>query len=172
MEFHPVRERVQEFIRHPLTLPCYLPTIALAFSGGLLVPILPLYVADFDVSYGLIGLVLAGEGIGALLGDVPAGALLQRMGRKGSMLSGLTLIILSTGVLFWARTIPLVLLCRLVAGFGRALFAVARHAYIADATAVDRRGRAIALFGGIFRMGRFAGPAIGGTVATAYGLRG
>jgi MFS family permease len=171
LESHPFRERVQEFIRHPLTLPCYLPSVALSFSGGLLVPILPLYVADFDISYGLIGLVLAGEGIGALLGDVPAGILLQRLGRKGSMLTGLTLIILSTGVLFWARAIPLVLFCRLCAGFGRALFAIARHAYVADATAVHRRGRAVALFGGIFRMGRFAGPAIGGTVAAAYGLR-
>jgi MFS family permease len=73
--------------------------------------------------------------------------------------------------LFWATTIPQVFLFRFVAGVGRAAYAVSRHAYVAESTAVDSRGRAIALLGGVFRVGSFLGPAIGGSVATAYGLR-
>ena len=44
----------------------------------MLIPVLPLYVADFDVSYGLIGAVLAAEALGTLVADVPAGMLLGR----------------------------------------------------------------------------------------------
>jgi MFS family permease len=42
---------------------------------------------------------------------------------------------------------------------------------VADNIAVASRGRSVALLGGIFRLGRFAGPAIGGSVAAAFGLR-
>jgi MFS family permease len=158
-------------LRHPLTLPGYLPSLAMSFSYGLLAPILPLYVLEFEVSYGLVGLALAGEGVGAILGDLPAGWLLGRLRSKRTMLLGIILTMLSIGILFWAPSIPVVLVFRLLAGFGRALWAIARHAYIAEAIPVAGRGKSVALFGGIFRFGRFVGPAIGGTVAAAYGLR-
>ena len=52
-----------------------------------------------------------------------------------------------------------------------ALYSVSRHAYMAENIMLDSRGKAIALFGGVNRVGRFAGPALGGILATAYGLR-
>ena len=157
--------------RDPLILPFYLPALIMAFSQGLLVPILPLYAGSFGVSYALIGLLLAGEPLGMVLSDLPAGVLLRRMGNKGSTLLGMGCIILSTVALFWARSIPEALAYRLVAGFGAALYNVSRHSYVASATVVRNRGKALALFGGIFRLGSFVGPAVGGVVATAYGLR-
>ena len=44
---------------------------------------------DFDISYGLIGLVLAGEGIGTLIADVPSGMIQRRFGNKQVMMMGL-----------------------------------------------------------------------------------
>jgi MFS family permease len=149
----------------------YLPSLILSFSSGMLTPILPLYAKDFDISYGLIGLVLAGDRMGMLLGDIPAGLLLRRLGQKGTMLLGLGCTALSAVALFWARTVPEAVLYRAIGGFGAALYTVSRHAYIASNVTVASRGRAIALFGGIMRVGSFAGPMIGGLVAAAYGLR-
>jgi MFS family permease len=157
--------------RNPLILPFYLPALITAFSMGVLIPVLPLYAGDFNVSYGLVGLVLAGEALGMLLGDVPAGLLGHRLGLKGTMLLGLGCIALSTGALFWAGTIPAVVLCRVIAGFGRSLYNVSRHAYITGVVHPGIRGRTIALLGGIFRVGRFVGPMIGGIVAARHGLR-
>jgi MFS family permease len=157
--------------RNPLILPLYLPSLIFAFCQGLLAPILPLYAADFDVSYGLVGLVLAGDGIGTLLADVPAGVFLRRLGKKRAMLLGVGCAALSTVALFGARSIAEALLYRLLTGFAVALFNLARHAYLADTVIPSSRGRSIALFGGINRVGRFAGPAIGGMVAAGYGLR-
>jgi MFS family permease len=115
--------------------------------------------------------MLAGEALGALLSDVPAGMILGKLGKKRAMALGLGVALFSTTILFWSGSIASVLALRLLAGFGRSLFSVSRHAYIAEATAVESRGRSIALLGGVFRVGRFAGPAVGGSIAAVYGLR-
>ena len=167
----PRSNSIRSLWHNPLFLPFYLPSLLFAFCQGLLIPTLPLFVADFGASYGLVGVVLAGEAIGTLVGDVPAGLVLARLGKKRAMILGLSCATLSTAALFWAGSIPEVLVLRLLSGFGRASYGVSRHAYIADATSVDSRGRAIALVGGIFRLGLFAGPAVGGSLAAAYGLR-
>jgi len=137
----------------------------------MLVPILPLYARSFDVSYGLVGLVLAAEGLGTLAADIPAGLLLRRIGRKRAMLSGIGCVVLSAMALTWARAFPELVLYRLVAGVGGALWNISRHTYIADVIPVHQRGRAIAAFGGINRIGIFAGPAVGGVIGAVYGFR-
>ncbi len=67
-------------VRRTLFLTLYLPSFVLAFGTGMLVPVLPLYARSFGASYGMIGLALASQGIGNLIGDIPAGILLGRMG--------------------------------------------------------------------------------------------
>ena len=161
----------RHILHNPLILSLYLPSSIFAFGQGLLFPILPLYVADFGVSYGLVGLVLAADGLSMLFSDVPAGVLLRRLGQKRAMLLGVGCAALSTVALFWAGSIPEVFLYRLLTGFGVALFNVSRHAYLAGAITLTSRGRATALYGGVNRVGKFAGPAVGGLVAAAYGLR-
>lgn len=162
---------LRDVVAHPLTLPFYLPWLLFAIAHGLLIPVMPLYVASFDVGYSMIGLVLAGEALGTLLADVPAGVLLRRMGTRRSMLLGLICVLVANVLLFWAGTIALVFAARLVSGFGRAMFGVSQHTYLATSVEVDGRGRAIALYGGIMRMGVFIGPIVGGAVAYSAGLR-
>ncbi len=171
MTFDTVPANSRSILRHPLVLSFYLPSFLLALSNGLLIPVLPLYAKELQASYGLIGLVLGAQGLGMLLSDVPAGILSRRLGQKRAMLLGVGCTVLSTVALFWARSVPEAVIYRLLTGFGTALYGVSRHAYVADAVAAGSRGRAISLFGGMMRIGRFAGPLIGGTVAAAYGLR-
>jgi len=166
-----VSKRSLHLLRHPLILPFYLPAMLMAFSTGILAPVLPLYARGLGISYGLVGLVLSGDALGMLVGDVPAGVVVRRLGQKGAMLLGLGAIALSTGALFWARSVPQVVTYRLVAGLGFSLYSIARHAYIVEAARIGIRGRAIALLGGIMRIGRFVGPIVGGFFAARYGLR-
>jgi MFS family permease len=133
--------------------------------------VLPLYAQSFGVSYALVGLVSAGASVGMLVGDVPGGLLARQLGQKRTMLLGLGCTVLPTVALFWARSIPEAVAYRLLSGFGQAVYSVARHAYVAEAVHVSARGRAISLLGGLFRIGRFAGPLAGGLIAQAYGLR-
>ncbi len=163
--------RFAALLRNPLVLAVYAPTLLFSITTGIMNLILPLYVADFRVPYGVVGLIVAADLFGTLIGDVPAGMLMRRLGRKRLMLLGLAINGLMTLGLYWAQSVVLVGLLRVVSGVGWALFAVSRHAYLADMVSPAQRGRAIALFGGTFRIGWFIGPSLGGFLAARYGLR-
>jgi MFS family permease len=156
--------------RNAMFLPVYVPTALLAFGQGLLIPTLPIYAASFGVPYTLISLAVSAAAIGTLVADVPTGMLLARLGRKPAMLLGTTMVALSTLLIGLAHLFPELVIYRLLAGVGTALWGISRHAYIADVVPPAERGRSIAVFGGINRIGVFAGPAVGGFVGAAFGL--
>ena len=131
-----------------LILSFYLPALMVTIGQGLLVPILPLYAADFEIGYVLIGLVLAGEGLGTLIADVPTGLLQRRFGNKQVMMMGLVIKALSISLLFFATSIWVVLLLRLIAGFGRSMYSISAHVYVTNNVSLGQRGKAISMFGG------------------------
>ncbi|MCZ6678365.1 MAG: MFS transporter [Candidatus Poribacteria bacterium] len=159
------------FTRRSLILPIYLPAFLLSLGGGILIPTLPLYAESFGLSLSLIGLVLAMQGAGILITDVPAGILLERIGRKSSMLIGAAVVALSTLGVGLAHTFFELILSQLIAGIGGALWSIARYTYLTDIVPIPERGRSLALFGGISRIGTFLGPTIGGYLGKYYGLR-
>jgi MFS family permease len=165
-----VPDRPVPAYRSPLLVAVYVPTLLLAFAEGLLIAILPLYAAGFGVGYGLVGFASSAAAIGTLLTDVPAGAVLGRVGLRPTMIVGSGLVALSTFGLVWSDQFPGLVLLRFLAGIGTALWALSRHAYIAEAIAPGQRGQALSTFGGINRLGIFGGPAIGGVLADQAGI--
>src|SRR3712207_7538351 len=63
-----------------------------SFAEGLLIAVLPLYAASFGVGYGLVGFASSAAAIGTLLTDVPAGAVLARVGLRPAMIAGSGLV--------------------------------------------------------------------------------
>ncbi|NKB72653.1 MAG: MFS transporter [Candidatus Latescibacteria bacterium] len=153
-----------------LFLSVYLPALILSVCRGLLLPVMPLFARSFDVSYWLVGVVLAADGIGTLLADVPAGVVVRRLGEKRAMLLGVACVMAGVLGLLGATNLWQVGACRLLSGLGTALWNISRHTYLAGAIPAALRGRAIAVFGGIGRIGYFAGPVMGGFLAGAYGF--
>jgi MFS family permease len=162
---------MRTWLRNPLVMPVYAPTFLVAFGTGMLTPIMPLYAASFGASYGLIGLVLASRGLGTIIGDMPAGVLLGRLGQRRLMLTGLVCIALCGLAMSFAQSLWELALYGLIEGMGGAFWNISRHAYLTEAAPPGQRGRAIATFGGIFRTGGLVGQAIGGTVAAVLGFR-
>ncbi len=160
-----------QFLTRQFVISFYVPQIIFSTCGGLLIPVLPLFAAELNAPYWLIGVVLALDPFGTMMGDVPAGLLLRRFPTKTVILVGSMGVLLATGLLFFADSILPVLLLRFCSGFFRALYGVAQHTYLAQQIPTIERGRAIALFGGGFRVGSFLGPALGGAVGLALGLR-
>lgn len=154
----------------PLLLPIYLPTLLVALDNAMIATVLPLYARSLDFSYGLVGVILAGEAIGMLVTDLPAGALLRRIDRKYVMIGGALMVALSSGLLVFAQAAWLLLLLRVLSGMAAGLFNVSRHAYLVEAAAATGRGRAISIFGGVNRVGTFVGPLLAGVVAARAGL--
>ena len=152
-------------------LALYLPWLLTAIAQGLILPVLPLYAKSFEASFALVGLVVAGQGIGTLLADLPTSLLLHRFSYKTVAMMGLVVIALARALLFLAPTIHIVLLLCILAGAGRALFFISQSVYVTETVAPRRRGRAIAIFGGLMRVGVFIGPVIGGFIGAYLGLR-
>jgi MFS family permease len=157
--------------RNPLLFSLYVPTLILSFATGMLSPIMPLYARSFEISYALIGVVLAAQGVGNLIGDIPAGILLGRIGHRWLMVIGVGILGLAMLAVGLARSVPLLILFGLVAGMGNAMWNISRHAYMTSNITLKQRGRATATFGGLNRIGSFAGPAVGAALGAAYGLR-
>lgn len=157
--------------RTALLLSVYVPTFLLAFGQGMTVPILPLYVQQgFEDSFSLISLVVAAAGIGTVVADVPSGMLLERIGRKRAMLIGTGLIVVTSIGIALATTYWQLILLRLAFGVGSALWNISRMTYLTEVTSLGNRGRALSTFGGINRIGTFAGPGVGGLMAAFFGL--
>lgn len=154
-----------------LILPVYLPSFLLAFGSGILVPTLPLYAQSFGVSFSVVSLVIAASSIGTVLADVPAGMLLERFGRKRVMMAGMASMMLSMIGVGLARTAVELIVYRTVAGIGMSFWNISRHTYVTDRITVKGRGQALAIFGGIHRIGSFSGPVAGGVLGAAFGLR-
>ena len=163
-------DRILPALRSPLAVSVYVPTLLLSLAQGLLIAVLPLYAASFGVGYGLVGLATSATAIGTLVTDVPAGAVLGRFGMRAAMIAGSGLVTVSTLALVWSEQFPGLVGLRFLAGIGAAVWALSRHAYIAEAIPVQQRGQALSTFGGINRLGIFGGPALGGVLADAAGI--
>jgi MFS family permease len=153
--------------RSELALAVYLPTALLAMGQGLLLATLPFYATELGASLTMVSVIVSAAAIGTLVTDVPAGAVLHRIGLRRAMLIGSGLVVIGTLTLSLTLSAPLVVALRLFAGIGTAMWGLSRHAFITQNSTVESRGKSIAMFGGINRMGMFAGPAVGGLVATA-----
>ncbi|CAA9285683.1 MAG: Uncharacterized MFS-type transporter [uncultured Chloroflexi bacterium] len=155
---------------YSLALPVYVPTLLLSIGSGVLVPTLPLYADSFGVSLSLVSVAVAAEGLGTLIGDVPAGSLLERYGRKPVMVAGTLCLTVATLALVFLQHFPALVVLRLLAGVATAMWNISRMAYLTDVVPVRDRGRALSTFGGISRIGVFIGPAIGGVIGATFGL--
>lgn len=154
-----------------MLLAIYLPAILLAICDGLLIPTLPIYADGFGASVAVIGLVLAAEGIGTLIADLPAGRIVSGMRVRDAMVLGtliLAVAVLGAGL---APNLGWLLVSRLVSGAGLAIWNISRHAFMVEATRGTNRGRAMSTLGGLTRLGGSMGPAVGGLLASALGLR-
>lgn len=160
-------------IRDPYNLlwSFYVPSLLFSSAYSMMIPVLPVYAGRLTVSLALIGMMLSAESVGRMLGDLPAGLFLRRLGMRGSATIGMGLAGFSLLLLIFVNSIWLAAGLLFVSGFGIAFYNISRHAYIATVVPVAERGRAIALFGGVYRLGKFAGPILGGQIAGLYGLR-
>jgi len=149
----------------------YAPSFLLATGSGFLFPVLPGFASDRGAGIGLIGLTIAAVGIGNMIGDLPAGVLVERIGRKRAMVIATLCIGLAALGAGLSPNLPTLLAMRLLTGAFLAVWGVSRHAYIADIVPNRQRGRALALFGGLARIGTFLGPLAGGYIGQFAGLQ-
>ncbi len=132
---------------------------------GILIPILPLYATQkLNISDFEIGVIIASFSFVQFLFNPVLGKLSDKIGRRPLIISTLFLTALSYLLFTFSHNFWLLLLSRLIAGFGGSNIGVAQ-AYIADVTTKEERAKGMGLIGAAFGLGFLFGPMIGGILS-------
>lgn len=136
----------------------YAPTVLFALGEGAVIPLIPVLATKLGADVPMAALVASALVIGQLFGNIPAGALVAKIGERLTMvLAGIASLIAGVGMLL-APTLVLFAASIFLLGFCAAAFGLARHAFMTTRVPPRFRARSLALLGGSFRLGVFVGP--------------
>lgn len=145
-----------------------LPIFLIVFIGllgfGIILPLLPLYAAQFGASPFVAGALLASYSLMQLVATPYLGALSDRVGRRPVLIISQVGTVLSFVLLGVANTLPLLFAARLLDGISGGNISTAQ-AYISDVVDEKDRARAFGLIGAAFGLGFILGPAMGGILS-------
>lgn len=142
--------------------------VALGF--GILAPALPVFAREFGVSALEASAVISVFALVRFITSPLSGALVDRLGERWVLSSGLIIVAASSFAAGMSQTYPQLLLLRGVGGLGSSMFTVSSMALLLRVVESDQRGRAAGAFQGGFLLGGVAGPAVGGIVV-AWSIR-
>ncbi|HWK20310.1 MAG TPA: MFS transporter [Microbacteriaceae bacterium] len=136
----------------------YGPTTVFALGEGAVLPLIPIFAAERGADPGLAAFIAGLLVIGQLCGNIPAGALVPKVGERFTMVfAGGVVLVGAIGMALLPGLVELGASAFLI-GVGAAGFGVARHAFMTTRVPISFRARALALLGGSFRLGIFVGP--------------
>ena len=147
----------------------FLPTILFSIGEGAIIPIIPVVAHDLGSGLAGAGLISAMIVVGELLGDIPAGALVARIGERTAMIGASLLSIVGVVVSVVAPNPWVLGIGILLIGVATAVFALARHAFMTSFVPPVYRARALSTLGGTFRFGYLVGPFVTAGVIQATG---
>ena len=134
------------------------PTILFSFGEGAILPVLPLVAGGLGADLATSGLVAAMLMVGVLVGDIPSGVVIARIGERVAMITAAGVAILGAAAGFFAPNPAILAAAVFVIGLAGAVFALARHAFLTSFVPVAFRARALSTLGGTHRLGLFLGP--------------
>ena len=154
----------------PLLLPLYFPAFLAYLAQGLTASFIVLYAGKLGADPVRAGIIAALPHLGTIFFDLQAGKLSDRYNLKvvftiGTLLMGLFLVCIGLFAQL-AVVVPLLILY----GASRTLFLISQVSTVRLQVVSEIRGRALALMGGMIRVGAFVGPAVGGFLAARFGL--
>lgn len=158
-----------EFDWRAIVAPVFLPTLLFSIGQGAIIPVIPAIAHNLGSGLAGAGLIAAMLIVGELVGDIPSGALIARIGERVGMLGAAVLASLGVGVALLASTPWVLGLGIFLIGLATAVFALARHAFMTSHVPLAYRARAMSTLGGTFRLGYLIGPFLAAGLIGATG---
>ena len=149
------------------------PLAGTMFLGGLSVgavmPIMPILVRDLGLGPADYGLMIGAFGAAKLVGNVPAAALVESLGRRPLIAGGLLMIAGGFGATAFAGGTAGLADARALTGLGVAGLVTGSSMAAADLSTPLSRAATQAPLGASFNAGTIMGPALGGALASLVG---
>ncbi|MEJ9230484.1 MFS transporter [Peribacillus butanolivorans] len=139
-------------------------------SFGIIIPILPAYLASINQGGTAAGLMIAIFAGAQLIFSPIAGKWTDQFGRRKMIIYGLIGLTISMFIFYAVNSIWLLYASRVVGGVGAALLVPAIFAYVADITTFDQRAKGNSLVSAAMSLGIVVGPGVGGFLAD-FGLK-
>ena len=152
-----------------LLAPIYVPWSGMALCLGMLSLALPLYLTEVGLGYAGVSTVLTAAGLGSMIGGVPAGDGVARLGERRMLVLGIAAIFLTTVLLAGTDDFVVLFLLQFIAGVGAIAMRLSGQTWIARTTESTVRGRLLSAMGGLRRFGAFVGPVIAGLLIDRFG---
>jgi DHA1 family multidrug resistance protein-like MFS transporter len=142
-----------------------------------IIPLLPWYAEQYNLSTFQAAVLLAGYPITFLLVTTPAGWLAGRVGARRVVIGGICFFIAATVLFAWAPSANAIIVARLLQGVGGGVGWAAAMSWMTGNTPPERRSRAVGMVSGVTSAGAVAGPLLGalaGATSTtlAFGIAG
>lgn len=154
---------------HPLAIGFFLPYFLMCAADALLTPVLPVYATQLGADYAGIGAVVGASALGMIVSNLPTGTLIRRLGSRRTLLAALTMTVALLFFSLFIQSVFGLIVARFCAGMALATLNMSEHTYLSAAIDPRQRGRMIALFGGVMRLGFLVGPVAGGLLALLGG---
>ena len=124
---------------------------------------------NLGASAALVGIVVAAYSITNLFGNLGAGFVLDRWGRRGPIVLGLAITALAVLSYAFVQSPEQLLVARAIHGIGAAALTPGAFSIIGDWVASDQRGRAMGLAGAMIAIPAMIGPPAAGILRDAWG---
>ena len=153
-----------KFSFRSIALPAIAPTLLFSIGEGAILPIIPVVADNLGATLAIAGLIAAMIMIGELVGDIPSGWVVSRIGERTAMIGAALLSIVGLVLALLAPNPWILGIAIFLIGLSTAVFALARHAFMTSFVPKAYRARALSTLGGTFRLGFFVGPFISAAV--------
>ena len=132
-------------------------------------PTIAPYAESLGASATLVGVIVAAYSFTNLFGNLGAGYILDRWGRRSPMLLGMAITTVAVFSYSLVQTPEQMMVARAVHGIGAAVLAPGAFSIIGDRTPSDRWGRAMGLTGALIAVAALIGPPAAGILRDIWG---
>jgi predicted MFS family arabinose efflux permease len=150
-------------------IPIFIVVVVDLLGFSIILPLLPFFAKQFNVSPQVIGLVAAIYSVCQFLASPILGSLSDKYGRRPVLIYSQFGSLIGFLLLALAGNIWLIVLSRIIDGLSGGNISIA-SAYVADVTDPKDRASAMAMLGVAFGLGFLFGPFIGGELAHSFGI--
>lgn len=159
-----------------LVWPVYVPSVLHSIGSTAILPVVPLLALRLGYGVSAAALLTVVMGIIGVIGPIPVGAVMQRLGERPALVATGALLALTNLGGWWmiehatrpatADRIGFVVILAMMA-LTQQVWALGRQSYLGSTLPARFRARGMSTFGGMMRIGQIIGPALGALVISA-----